>query len=334
AGQGGGIHLVLFEGPPEDDEIRAESPPYWLSDLTRQQADPTAPAATPDEGPGLSGLPLLDYAVHEKILVADGKQAVVGGRNLEDRYFSRWLDVDLFLEGPVVAQVCQGFSGSFSQAAGWAGHQRRTGEACPETGAAGDSRAAFVRSRPWEGDFSTMTALALAVSCSRDRIWCGSQYVILPRGVLADALKDAAQRGVDVRIFTNSLETTSQVAMGAAWLASVPYLDELLKAGVRIFELKARPDPDAPQPYYHAKEFLFDGRVLAVGSHNLSLRSAYVESENLVFVGDETLCAQREEAFLRLVGQRARELTLERLAGIREEYKGRISLAKKIELLF
>ena len=334
-GQGdGGVRLVLFQGLPRDKPESAGPPPYWLADLARTREAQGDPSMLMEKGPGVPGLPLLDYAVHEKILVADGKRAIVGGRNLEERYFSRWVDLDLFLEGPVVDQVCQGFAESFSQAAAWAGREVPAVPSAPAAQPAGNARAAFVHNRPWEGDYSSQAALALAVACSRERVWCGSQFVILPRGVLADALLDAARRGVDVRVITNSLETTSEVAMGAAWLASIPYKEKLLKAGVRIFEVSGDPDPEGRQPYYHGKEFLFDGRLLAVGSYNLSLRSAYVESENLVFVEDAALCARREEAFLSLSSSRARELTLERLAALREQYKGRMALARKLELLF
>ena len=52
----------------------------------------------------------LNHRMHNKLFVADGAMAVVGGRNLADEYFFRgvrgnFIDFDLLLGGPVVTQL-------------------------------------------------------------------------------------------------------------------------------------------------------------------------------------------------------------------------------------
>lgn len=95
---------------------------------------------------------------------------------------------------------------------------------------------------------------------------------------MQNALIDAARKGIDVRILTNSYETGQELAMSLCHYISLNYYRDLLAAGVRIYEYGC--DPNLKQkPYYHVKQFIIDGKCVAVGSYNLSLRSAYLESE-------------------------------------------------------
>jgi putative cardiolipin synthase len=56
----------------------------------------------------------LDYRMHNKLFVADGAIALVGGRNIGDQYFqvdsqSQFADEDVFASGPVVAALAATF---------------------------------------------------------------------------------------------------------------------------------------------------------------------------------------------------------------------------------
>jgi len=56
----------------------------------------------------------LNHRMHNKLFVADGALAVIGGRNLADEYFfrgtqSNFIDFDLLLSGPVVTELNQWF---------------------------------------------------------------------------------------------------------------------------------------------------------------------------------------------------------------------------------
>jgi cardiolipin synthase C len=56
----------------------------------------------------------LDYRMHNKLFVADGVAAIVGGRNIGDQYFqvdpeSQFADDDVFATGPVVAELAATF---------------------------------------------------------------------------------------------------------------------------------------------------------------------------------------------------------------------------------
>ncbi len=108
-------------------------------------------------------------------------------------------------------------------------------------------------------------------------------------------LTDQAKRGVKVRILTNSYLATD---VGAVHSGYMPYRDNLLRAGIEIYELK--PKPGAPQTKeekkaakeeveknglsgsrasLHAKTYMVDGRTIFIGSLNLDPRSARLNTE-------------------------------------------------------
>ena len=56
----------------------------------------------------------LNHRMHNKVIVADGHFAIVGGRNIGDRYFGLWddfvqNDLDVMAVGPVVDAIIEGF---------------------------------------------------------------------------------------------------------------------------------------------------------------------------------------------------------------------------------
>jgi len=238
-------------------------------------------------GPGgLPALPLLDYAIHEKIMVVDGKYAVVGGRNMEEQYFTHWIDLDLYIEGDLVHDIQRSFLTSFKKISLHKENVKLPREVFQSLPAENGLSAQFVKSRPWDHEYNTLISLVHAIQSCKDYFYAGSQYLILPDSLLHDAIINAAERGVDVRILTNSFHTSKNLNFAGGFFSSMNYLDDLISAGVRVYELRGLKEMREAQPYYHVKEFLFDGKLAAVGSFNLSLRSSYIESENLVFIND------------------------------------------------
>ena len=89
------------------------------------------------------------------------------------------------------------------------------------------------------------------------------------------ALKAASKRGVDVRILLPGISDS--------WLAfhgGRSHYDELLRAGVRIYE---RPDA-----LLHAKTLVVDGTWATVGSSNVDWRSfCHNDEVNAVVIGQD-----------------------------------------------
>jgi phosphatidylserine/phosphatidylglycerophosphate/cardiolipin synthase-like enzyme len=124
------------------------------------------------------------------------------------------------------------------------------------------------------------------------------------------------------------------VGIAAGYFISLHYLEPLLAAGIRIFEIDGPVSEGQPLSYLHSKEFLVDGELAAIGSFNLSIRSCYIESENLVGVLDPEFTAAEEKLFLQLVRGRATEITPDYLDRQRRTFRSKISLARYLELLY
>ena len=122
-----------------------------------------------------------------------------------------------------------------------------------------------------------------AINRASRNIWITTAY-FLPDQDFVDALKDAAARGVDVRLLV-PLKSNHIVA---DWV-SRGYFSQLLEAGVRILRYR-----DA---MVHAKTATVDGTWTTVGTANIDRLSLSGNYEINVEVIDAGLARQREEVF-------------------------------------
>ena len=93
---------------------------------------------------------------------------------------------------------------------------------------------------------------------------------------LKSILLDAVSRGVQIRIFTNSLESTDHPAVHAGFANERRWM---LRAGIRIYELQGR-------NMLHAKSMVVDGRIAMVGSYNFDRLSESRNFEVALIVTD------------------------------------------------
>ena len=272
---------------------------------------------------------MIDYAIHEKMLIVDGQKAIMGGRNLTESYFFWWKDLDILLSGPIVTELDKAFRQNWLTfgGGGTLNNHAPSIEPLPQ-----GIPARLVHSRPWDGSYSNLDELVHACRMAQSRIYLSSQYLALPLK-LQNALINAARKGIDVRILTNSYETGQELAMSLCHYISLNYYRDLLAAGVRIYEYGC--DPNLKQkPYYHVKQFIIDGKCVAVGSYNLSLRSAYLESEIMVYIADKSVATARENLFLKELDLNTREIFFSDLARKEEKFGTAMNLARIFEILY
>jgi cardiolipin synthase C len=137
------------------------------------------------------------------------------------------------------------------------------------------------------------------------------------------------ERGVRVRILTNSLASTDVPAVHSGYQR---YRRPLLEAGVELYEVKptarrgedraGRQDGEAEgirhglsgsrKAALHAKSMVFDRRLVFVGSMNLDPRSLYVNTEIGVLVRNPEVARLLAEEFDRAVAVSAYRLVLSR----------------------
>ena len=104
--------------------------------------------------------------------------------------------------------------------------------------------------------------------------------------------------GIDVRIMTPRIPDKKLV-----FLLSQSYYEQLLEAGVRIYEY--RPG------FIHSKCFVCDDEIAAVGTFNLDYRSLYLHFENGCWMYKSRAVLQVKEDTLDTMHLCGEEMTLE-----------------------
>ncbi|MDY6982024.1 MAG: cardiolipin synthase [Pseudomonadota bacterium] len=220
---------------------------------------------------------------HRKLVVVDGHTAFLGGINISSIYSASslpgqgdetdgpWRDTHMKLEGPVVGELQKLFLDSW---------QRQEGEPLPERDyfpelqAKGDEIVRAIGSTPDDDFHQIYVTLLSALEHAEKQAYLTNAY-FAPDPQFMQALIDAAQRGVDVRLILPSRSDSSLV-----FHAGRAKYGRLLKAGVRIFERQ--------DVLLHAKTAVIDGVWSTVGSANLDWRSFADNDEvNAVIIGRE-----------------------------------------------
>ena len=217
----------------------------------------------------------LNQRNHRKLLIVDGRTAFLGGINISSVYsggsFSHaskvrpstgtdpataWRDTDLQVQGPVVAEFQKLFIAGWEQQKGPPLAPRNY---YPPPVKAGTEVVRAIGSSPEEPYSQIYVTLLSAIASAEKSVLITNAY-FAPDPQLLAALKAAAARGVDV-----SLILPSRTDSWLIFHAGRGYYDELLSAGVKIYERRG--------VILHSKTVLIDGVWATVGSTNLDWRS-------------------------------------------------------------
>jgi putative cardiolipin synthase len=126
--------------------------------------------------------------------------------------------------------------------------------------------------------------LVQLIKNARKEVVIVSAYLI-PTPPVTAVLRDAAERGVTVRILTNSINSNNHVSAYAAYRSHV---SELLSFGTQVHELRVQgqgrsryilPPISQKKLGLHAKYMIVDGRRVFVGSSNFDPRSLRINTE-------------------------------------------------------
>jgi cardiolipin synthase len=244
-------------------------------------------------------MPFLNLRSHKKILVVDGRVGFTGGLNIARENVMALHpphpvhDVHFRIEGPVVAQLLEGFAQDWS----FAMDEDLEGDLWfPPLDPAGDAVARVVSSGPDEDLEKIEYVLLEAVSCARRSVQVMTPY-FLPDERLVFALAMAAMRGIEVDVIVP--EKSDHRMIDYAFMAHV---GPLLGPGVRIWR--------NPPPFEHTKLLLVDKAWCFIGSANWDSRSLRLNFELNVEVFNEAL-AERIDTLIQ--SRKVRRLTAEDL---------------------
>jgi cardiolipin synthase len=237
----------------------------------------------------------IDTRDHRKLLIVDGRVAFTGGINIDRNYArpsdavggesasSGWRDTHIRVRGPAVGAFQRLFVDLWNQLD--APLEEPPYEPPRAELDAGNTLVRVLAGAGANSDVSQIwVAYQAAAKVAAERIWITQSY-FAPDEELTAAIVEAAARGVDVRILVAGF-SDSQLLLNA----SRAYYDDLLEAGVKVFE--------SQEQIMHAKTMVVDGYWSTVGSSNLDYLSFLHNHEaNAVILGDR-FAEQLEDVFL------------------------------------
>lgn len=247
---------------------------------------------------------------HRKMLVVDGKTAFIGGINISSVYSSgssgsgslderkqdgdsEWRDTQVRIDGPAAARIQELFLATWAKTGGTGAETDSRDLPMPKP--VGHDLVRVISTKGGGDSYAIYKAYLAAIALARERIWITQAY-FLPNDEFLGALKDAAKRGVDVRILLPGF-TDSTIALQA----SHSNYEDLLEAGVKLYERNDR--------LLHAKTAVIDCLWSTVGSSNLDYRSfVHNDEANAVIFGQEF--GEQMEALFRSDLKRAHQVEL------------------------
>jgi len=110
---------------------------------------------------------------------------------------------------------------------------------------------------------------------------------LVPGDDFVNELDEMSQRGVDIKIITNSLASINHIPVHSAYSR---YRKALLDAGVELYELRANADDNENITLtLHTKIIIVDRRYMFVGSLNLDPRSIEINAEMGILIDSPEL---------------------------------------------
>jgi len=247
--------------------------------------------ALPVSNPPISALwGRIDMRNHRKIVVIDNAITYCGSQNCADAAFAvkpkfaPWVDIMTRWEGPVVRQNQHLF------ATDWMGH------GCDDISALIDAplppahgpvvaqvigTGAMVRPSAMPEIFDSV------INAARNELIVTTPYYV-PDETIQAALCACAYRGVETTFIVPQRNDSWIVSA-----ASHSYYEELLDAGVRIYEYVGG--------LLHSKTMTVDGDISLIGSANIDRRSFELNFENNILLYDPALTAEiraRQQVYL------------------------------------
>lgn len=236
----------------------------------------------------------LTHRDHRKILIVDGKAAIIGGVNISKVYSSNpfkrikskktpihWRDTDIQIEGPAVAEFRKLFLDTWAKQKG---PQLSERNCLPDPKEAGNALVRVVGSTPGQSNRIPFIVYVSAITFAEHSIHMTNSY-FFPDDQIVKALTDAAERGVDVKIILPGI-TDSQLALHAQRY----YYSGLLKSGVKIYERNVS--------LLHAKTAVIDNVWSTVGSTNMDFLSLLNNDEVNAVILSKEFAAEMEKMFV------------------------------------
>ncbi len=247
---------------------------------------------------------LINYRMHRKIVVIDGKTAYTGGMNIGAEYltglprFDSWRDIHLrFSDGGAIVLLQSIFIADWVNSGGviekYGKYVDR--EACDKK----PDRLLPVQilcSGP-DSEWNTIHKLYLTmIANANKRVMIQSPYFV-PDESIAAAIETAALSGVEI-----SLMMTGKVDKKIPFWVAHTFFEPLLRAGVKIYLYEAG--------FFHVKSLIIDDIMATTGSCNMDQRSFFLDYELNTVLYDQKTAMELTNQFENDL-EKCRQITLE-----------------------
>jgi cardiolipin synthase len=237
---------------------------------------------------------LITNRDHRKVTVVDGKIAFTGGVNLSSVY-SRgqslsgssdggteegWRDTHVRIVGPAVAQLQDLFIQTWRDQKGPELARRNY---FPTPKPEGHAYVEVIGSTPGDQNRLTFVMYVSAIRHAGYFIHLTTPYFVPDRQFM-DTLIEAAGRGVEVKLILPGASDSE-----LAFYAGRSHYEDLLEAGVRLYERRAR--------MLHSKTAVIDGVWSTVGSTNLDQLSFQNNNEINAIILDTDFAERMDRLF-------------------------------------
>lgn len=232
---------------------------------------------------------------HRKMCIIDGKIAYTGGVNIADEYtnekvrFGHWKDGGIRITGEAVRGFIKQFLSMWDFTTNTiSDYESYLSAVKPLKFSDGGYYIPFgsgpvpIYKRP-----VGKNAFLNLINQSEKYVYITTPYLIIDYD-LTESLRNAALRGVDVRIITPGIPDKKKVKVMTK--SSYPYL---MSAGVKIYEYTPG--------FIHEKTFVVDGKYAVVGTINLDYRSLMHNFENAVWMYASPTVEVCHDEFLKTV---------------------------------
>lgn len=238
---------------------------------------------------GLLRLHTVNYRNHRKIAVIDGKIGYTGGLNMGEEHlkgakpYSAWRDTHLRVTGDTVS-ILQGiFTTSWynttqeilTAARYFPEHKELPEKPVPIQ---------IVLSGPDSEWHATQQQYFLMIVSAQKHVYIQSPFFI-PNSAIAEAIKDSALSGVDIKLMFAIRDTGTPIAN---WAANTYFLD-MVDARAKVYLYKPA--------YLHGKTISIDSEVCSVGTANMDIRSFNINYEMNAVIYDAEKAKELEAAF-------------------------------------
>ena len=228
----------------------------------------------------------LSYRDHRKIMVIDNRIGYTGGMNINDHYFYQWRDTHLRLTGEAVASLQYAFLDTWLASGGQLHSAVNSFFFHLDKPSCGQSLGTLTQitpDDPTSPEPVLLTAYEWILNHAQKYVWFQSPYIAPPPSLIS-AMRNAAQRGVDVRVMVpEHCDTAIMRPINKSYYA------ELTEAGVLFYVRSGE--------FMHSKTIVCDDYLSCVGSANLDYRSFGIDYEINTFFYDRAVALRQKQIF-------------------------------------